>query len=174
MTSNAPAPDQTAGDFAVDPTSSTVTFRTKSMFGAMTVRGSFAIADGTVHVRQPPTASSVNLSVAASSFASGNDKRDHHVKSPDFLHADEHPAIAFTSTRIALDTTGHGAVEGYVTVRGTQAPVTVSVSAVIVTNGTLVADATAQVDRHALGVSKMKGAIARHINLDFHIVATAV
>jgi polyisoprenoid-binding protein YceI len=66
-----------------------------------TVKGRFQKIDATVvWDEQDITRSTVEASIDTASLVTGQDMRDNHLRSQDFLHADEHPVITFKSTRI--------------------------------------------------------------------------
>jgi len=99
-----------------------VAFTTRHMFGTAAVKGSFDLRARELTVAEPITASHVAATAAADSFATATPKRDKHVRSVDFLHADTHPDISFRSTGLVHD----GAswiLHGTITARGNTAPV---------------------------------------------------
>jgi polyisoprenoid-binding protein YceI len=62
------------------------------------------------------------VSLDASSIDTGQQMRDDHLRSPDFLQADAHPTIDFASTRIV----GRGdryEIHGNLTIRGVTRPI---------------------------------------------------
>ncbi len=98
MTSTAPA---TANQrFDIDPSHTTVEFVVKHMMIAK-VRGRFTKVTGTIDV---PAGSSIPVAIEAAidpaSIDTREEQRDAHLKSPDFLNAEQYPEIAFKSTRI--------------------------------------------------------------------------
>ncbi len=74
-----------------------------------------------------PELSSVAFEVKAESIDTGNEKRDQHLRSPDFLNAKQFPLITFRST--AVKPLGKDAVEvtGDLTLHGVTKPITVKV-----------------------------------------------
>ncbi len=108
----------------LDPAHSAVTFTAKHMM-ITTVRGSMKIADVDLHF-DPDNheASSVRVSLDAASIDTGQDARDQHLRSDDFLNADEFPTIDFVSTSIERNgKNGSGKIHGDLTIRGTTRPV---------------------------------------------------
>ncbi|NKQ94727.1 YceI family protein, partial len=89
------------------------------------VRGQFQGFSGTAHVDTAnPAASTVSLTIDASTVDTGNADRDGHLKSGDFFGTEENPEITFTSTDVARD----GAtwtITGDLTIKGTTKPVTI-------------------------------------------------
>ncbi|CAM5684228.1 Protein YceI [Streptomyces alboniger] len=126
------APPET-GTYAIDAEASVVRFRTRSVFGLFPVRGTFALAGGSVTVAAPAEVSTVDATIRADSFASGLRRRDAHVRSADYLDAAGHPEILFRST--GLRRAGDGAVLAGLTVRGVTRPVDVGVREVAAEGG---------------------------------------
>ncbi|QEU97891.1 YceI family protein [Streptomyces kanamyceticus] len=164
-------PTPEPGTYVIDAKASAVRFRTRSVFGLVPVRGTFAVARGAVTVADAVEESTVDVAIRADSFDSGLARRDEHVRSADYLDAAAHPEIVFRGHRIRF--TGPLAVlEGELTVRGVSGPVEVSVDAVTVDERRLAVRGTATVDRYALGVTKANGMTGRrlHVDLDVHAV----
>jgi polyisoprenoid-binding protein YceI len=65
-----------------------------------------------------PEASSVRVSLDAASIDTGQQMRDDHLRSADFLKADEFPTIDFVSTRIVRTGDDTGDLHGELTIRG--------------------------------------------------------
>ncbi len=83
-----------------DPTHTLVEFSAKHMM-ISTVKGQFKKAEAQVNWDDTNVAnSSVQATIDAASLVSGDDKRDGHLHSPDFLHVENHPIITFKSKRI--------------------------------------------------------------------------
>jgi polyisoprenoid-binding protein YceI len=152
------------GRYAIDPQGSSITFRTRHLFGALPVSGRFAVRGGTVDVCEPLADSAVHADVAAESFASGNPARDAAVRSGQFLDAAAHPVITFAAEHV-----GDATVEGVLTVRGTTRPVTLTVTALRRSPDGFTAEATARVDRTAFGVTAARGMVARFLDLTVRV-----
>lgn len=83
-----------------DPNHSTVGFSVKHMV-ATTVRGQFTKFSSTVTWNKEDLAkSSVELKVDPSSINTNNEKRDEHLKSPDFFDVQACPEMSFKSRKI--------------------------------------------------------------------------
>lgn len=109
------------GTYAIDPAHSHVGFRVRHL-GIATVRGRFTDFTGTITVAESPMDSAVHVSIRAASVDTAQPQRDAHVRSADFLAADDHPTLEFTSTDIA-ETGGTWTVSGDLTIRGRTRPV---------------------------------------------------
>jgi polyisoprenoid-binding protein YceI len=104
-----------------------VEFSAKHMMIA-TVKGRFHEVDFTLLVdRDDLTRSSVEASIGAASLQSGIDYRDTHLRSADFLDAENHPNITFKSTRVEQEDLDEYKVTGDLTIRGITHPVTLDV-----------------------------------------------
>lgn len=115
---------QLAGDYEIDPAHTRVGFTARHAM-VTKVRGSFTEFTGKAHIDADASASSVSLSIAAASFTTGQEQRDGHVRSDDFLAVETHPEITFTSTSVELVGDDTYRVTGDLTIRGTTNPVTV-------------------------------------------------
>lgn len=90
-----PGPAET---YKVDPVHSTVLFRAKHV-GASYVWGRFNDPSGTFVLDQAdPTRSSFSGEIPVANVDTHNEKRDAHLKSPDFFNAKQYPTITFKST----------------------------------------------------------------------------
>jgi len=64
-----------AGTYRIDPSTSTIAFTTRHLFGTGAVKGSFDLSAGEIIVAEPITASEVAATAAADSFTTGNGLR---------------------------------------------------------------------------------------------------
>ena len=114
--------------WVVDPDHSVAAFSIRHMMIAQ-VRGQFNKIEG--FIRFDPddiSASSVELTIDASSVISGVAKRDEHLMSADFLDTAKYPAISFKSSKIQALAPGRGLVTGDLTLHGVTKSITVEVS----------------------------------------------
>ncbi len=82
------------------------------------VEGSFREFDGEISTPKPDfTDASIRFQVDAFSIHTGDDKRDSHLKSGDFLAAEQYPKITFQSTSFRRITEGRYLLEGDLTIR---------------------------------------------------------
>ena len=72
MTDMLPAGAPAPGTYTLDPERTTIRADAKAMFGLLTVHGTFQLQSGQVSIAADPGASSVQASIAAASYASGN------------------------------------------------------------------------------------------------------
>jgi len=107
----------------IDQGHSEVSFSAKHLM-ISTVRGRFNTYTGTVEAdEQNPTAAVVNVQIDASSLVTGDEKRDGHLRSPDFLDAEQFPYITFKSTSVQQVDESHGKLSGDLTIRDVTKPV---------------------------------------------------
>ncbi|MBI1843257.1 MAG: YceI family protein [Actinobacteria bacterium] len=88
-----------AGTWAVDPSHSTASFVVRHL-GLAKVRGGFGVLSGNIQVAEKPEDSSVEVEIDAASIDTGDQGRDDHLRSPDFLDVAEYPNLTFRSTAV--------------------------------------------------------------------------
>lgn len=113
--------------WTIDTAHSEITFTVRHMM-ISNVRGQFEGFTGTVNfVEENPSQSSVDVQIEAASINTREEKRDAHLRSNDFLAADQYPYLTFKSTRVeAVDET-HGKIYGDLTIRDVTRPVVLNV-----------------------------------------------
>ena len=93
------------------------------------VRGRFADFTGTIKVDPAkPEASSVEFTIKAASISTGEEKRDQHLKSPDFFDVEKFPELTFKSTAIKSTSKDVYDVTGTLTIHGVSRQVTLPVT----------------------------------------------
>jgi len=107
--------------WTIDPAHTTIEFAVKHMMFT-TVRGRFEKVSGTIEIDPAhPDRSSVTVEIEANSINTGNETRDQHLRSADFLDVAKHPVITFDSKRIEgayQKVGGHFRVVGDLMIRG--------------------------------------------------------
>ena len=117
----------TVTTWRTDPAHTDIQFSAKHMM-VTTVRGKFADVDGSVTLDEDePGASSGSFTVRAASLTTGNEQRDGHLRSDDFLATETHPELTFVSTAIAPKRGNDYTVTGDLKIRGTTRPATFDV-----------------------------------------------
>jgi polyisoprenoid-binding protein YceI len=91
------------------------------------VRGTFEEFTGNIVVAENPVESRVEFEAKAASVTTGTADRDTHLRSPDFLDAEQYPLITFVSTAIA-PAGDDWKLTGDLTIRGLTKPVTFDMS----------------------------------------------
>lgn len=106
------------GRWTIDPAHSSIEAVARHMMVSK-VRGRFGSFSGVVTIDgDDPTRSQVEVSIDAKSIDTNDDKRDQHLRGEDFLHADEHPQLRFTSTSIDHVEGDRYRMSGDLTIRG--------------------------------------------------------
>jgi polyisoprenoid-binding protein YceI len=165
-----PADAPPPGTYTLDPERTTVRADVKAMFGLLTVHGTFRLRSGQVLIAADPAASTVQASIEAGSFASGNATRDADVVSATLLDAKAYPEITFTGRGARRDGDGW-VVPGSVTAHGTAVPAEVRLGDARLEAGGARFRATARLDRTSFGVTKKKGMVGRTVDLVIEAVA---
>jgi polyisoprenoid-binding protein YceI len=111
-----------------DPAHTSIEFVAKHMM-ITNVKGHFTSFDGEiVEQGEDPLTAVVDFTIQADSLTTGNEQRDGHLRSPDFLDAAAHPTIAFKSTKVESRGGDRYAFTGDLTIRGVTRPVELDVS----------------------------------------------
>src|SRR5436305_12807818 len=84
----------------IDPAHSHAEFKVKHMM-ISNAKGSFSGLNGTlIEDTADPIRSQVEATIDISSISTGDEQRDAHLKSADFCHHEQHPAMTSKSTTI--------------------------------------------------------------------------
>jgi len=116
-----------AATWDLDPAHSSVQFSVRHLM-VSTVRGAFGKVAGTVAVdEQDLTHSKIQATIDAASIDTRIEKRDAHLKSPDFLDVAKYPTITFVSKKIERVAPDHFKVTGDLTLHGVTREATLDV-----------------------------------------------
>ncbi|MFF4566872.1 YceI family protein [Streptomyces sp. NPDC001435] len=111
------------GPWTVDPAHSSVGAVAQHL-GISSVRGRFTEFAGTVEIAPDDlTESRVRAVIRAASIDTGNDMRDTHLRSADFLDVERHPEITYRSTGLAAAGADRWTVHGELSMHGVVRPV---------------------------------------------------
>ena len=108
--------------YTIDPVHSSIGFSLRHFVAK--VPGTFAKFTGTLTLdRADLSKSSAEATIEVGSVSSANDKRDEHLRAPDFFNVTQFPSATFKST--AWKKTGENtyAISGNLTLRGVTKPV---------------------------------------------------
>jgi polyisoprenoid-binding protein YceI len=107
----------------IDPAHSQLEFKVRHMM-LSNVRGRFENFSGTVEFDEAnPLDFSVDVQIDATSIYTRESQRDAHLKSPDFLMADEYPTMGFRSTKVEKTGENTFRLHGDLTIRDVTRPV---------------------------------------------------
>lgn len=102
----------------IDPAHSQVQFSVRHMM-ISNVRGRFEDFTGAVEFdEEDPARSSVEVQIEAASINTKEPQRDTHLRSPDFLDAENFPQLRYKSRRVEMIDASHGRIIGDLTIRG--------------------------------------------------------
>jgi polyisoprenoid-binding protein YceI len=108
----------------IDPDHSVAAFVVRHMMVA-NVRGQFNSIGGTIHFDPADMVNAfVEIAIDASGIYTGIQKRDDHLRSPDFLDVQNYPQITFKSTHVEKAQGNRFRVTGDLSIRGISHPVT--------------------------------------------------
>lgn len=155
------------GRYTIDPAATTISFRTRHMFGLGPVRGTFAVHSGILDICDPTADSRVHVQVDAASFRTNSRQRDASVRSARFLDTDRHPYITFVGE--SLD---GQRLTGQLTVREATAPVTLTIERSSYAAGAITARAKTRIDRTDFGITAQRGMAGRYLDLVIEVVCT--
>ena len=159
-----------SGQYRLDPGRSSVTFRSRHLFGLAAVTGTMQVTSGEVTVDPAVPQASVTATLSASSFSTGNRARDRDVRSAKFLDTGQYPEITFTAETLS-QAQGHWMLAGELTVHGVGRPVTLTIESIERAEGGFRARATTRIDRYAFGLTAAKGMAARHLGIELTAAA---
>lgn len=117
-----------AADYAIDSEGmhAYVEFKVPHL-GFSVLSGRFNELEGTFSWdKDKPQDAAVTVTIQTASLDSNHEKRDSHLKSPQFLNVGKHPTATFTSTAYAGDASG-GKLTGDLTLNGVTKSITLDV-----------------------------------------------
>lgn len=113
-------------NYKIDPAHSSAQFIVRHMM-ITNVRGGFRSVQGMIEYDSAdPRQSRVDVVIDANSINTGDEQRDTHLKSGDFLDTAKYPAITFKSTKITPGGQGEWKIAGDLTIHGITKPVTLN------------------------------------------------
>lgn len=119
-----------ASTYTIDPAHSSVHFSIRHLM-VSNVRGTFKAIKGSVsYDAGNPSATTIQAEVDVDSINTNDEKRDAHLKSPDFFDATQYSSIVFKSTRVEKLNDSEFRVTGNLTMHGVTKPVTLNVEEV--------------------------------------------
>jgi polyisoprenoid-binding protein YceI len=116
--------------YQIDPVHSNVQFSVRHLM-VSNVRGTFTGVKGTVDYDPAnPAATKIDVVIDVNSINTNDEKRDAHLKSPDFFDAAQYPAITFQGTQVKKESDSEFTVSGNLSLHGVTKPVVLQVEEV--------------------------------------------
>lgn len=168
-----------AATYRIDPVHSSVHFRARH-FGVSNVYGRFNDFEGTLtYDESDPSAGSVKIEVRTESVDTGTERRDQHLRSPDFFNSKQFPTLTFESRTVEKIGEDLYRVQGDLTILGTTRPVSAEVRLIGTgkhprTNAPLVGFETElEIERSDFGMEFMLGPVGDEIGIRVAVEAAA-
>ncbi|WP_433341242.1 YceI family protein [Streptomyces sp. CA-253872] len=115
------------GPWSIDPVHSSVAAVAQHL-GISSVRGRFTRFGGRIDISDDVARSQVSATIEAASIDTGNETRDGHLRSADFLDVETYPELTYRSTAVVPAGQDRWTVEGELTMRGVARPVALDLS----------------------------------------------
>ncbi len=116
-----------ADTWQIDSSHTNVEFTVRHMM-ISNVKGQFQKTTGTITANgNDPASAKIDVTIDASSVDTRVERRDAHLKSPDFLDVAKYPTITFKSTKVEADGPNKWKMTGDLTVHGVTKPVVLDV-----------------------------------------------
>jgi len=129
LTQPAVAEKAAAGNYTIDQGHTFITFSVNHL-GFSELQGRFNSFEGSMQY-VPNGASSVEITIDAASVDSNHQKRDDHLRGPDFFNVKQFPEIKYSSTKVHYSASGEPTrVDGKFSLHGVSKPVSLDVSPV--------------------------------------------
>ena len=166
-----------ADAYTIDPAHTFPNFRI-SHLGFSTMHGRFGATVGKLEYDPAGKQGSVEITIDATSVDTGHQKRDDHLRSPDFLNVAEFPEITFKSTAVDFNGDKPSSITGDLTIMGVSKSVTLDVTSVNCAEHpfskvwTCGFDANTAIKRSDFGINYGLPAIGDDMELSFEVEAT--
>jgi polyisoprenoid-binding protein YceI len=136
------------GSWEIAPHASQLKFAAKTIWGLVTVKGSFGSYEGKLDVG--PNGATGTLTIDAASLDTGHRKRDEHLRSADFFDVAAHPQVTFTLVAVTPQDTDHVEVVGDLGLPGGTLRLTLPVTVNVAETGRLYLKTSTKVTRAQL------------------------
>lgn len=170
------------GTWVIDPAHSTVGFQARHLMVSK-VRGRFTDFSGTLHIDEVPERAWAEVEIKAASIDTAEQKRDDHLRSPDFLDAERYPVLRYRSTGLTRTGETSFRLDGDLTIRdATRAvPLDVTYEGTVADpwgNAKAVFAATTEIDREQFGITWNQALetggvlVGRKVRIEIEVQAT--
>jgi polyisoprenoid-binding protein YceI len=136
----------TAGEWSLDPSRSTVSFTIKNFWGLVNVNGHFADVSGDGQVTGKGAIFG-RLDIGVASLHTGIGKRDEHLRSADFFDADRYPEISVVVTAVEPTSGNAAALRTTFSIKGVTAEVPLPIHVSALADGSVQVSASTEIDR---------------------------
>jgi polyisoprenoid-binding protein YceI len=143
---------EAVGTWTLDKNRSSFSFKNKTMWGLMNVKGRFTDFSGEGRV-EPGGQVSGRIDVKAATVTTGIKQRDNHLRSADFFDAENHPDITVTVNGVDPDSGDELNVRAELSIRGNTVALPMRVRADVLDDGAVRLTTTTTVERDQLDVS---------------------
>jgi polyisoprenoid-binding protein YceI len=167
---------EAADNYKVDPVHSFVLYRIKH-FDVGYSYGRFNDPTGMVMWdKDDPTKSGFTFEVKAANLDTHNDKRDAHLKGPDFFDVKQFPTISFKSTAVKSTGDNKYDVTGDLTMHGVTKPITISIEKTGEGDTKMMGyrtgwETTVSLKRSDYGINGLQGPVADDVQLRISVEA---
>jgi len=164
-----------AGSYKIDPGHTNVMFSV-SHLGFSNLVGRFNKMEGDISLN-PKGNSKVTVNIKTASVDSNHDKRDTHLRGPDFFNVKQYPVMKFVSNKVSYNANGEPVkVSGKLSLHGKTKPVTLAVTPIGAGKDPwggyrIGYDATTTIKRSDFGMNYMQGGIGDDIQITLNIEA---
>ena len=159
-----------AETYKLDPGHSSIVFRVKHL-GIAYVYGRFNGPTGSfVFDESSPSKSAIEMQAETKNIDTAVEKRDTHLKSPDFFNAGEYPLVSFKSSSVKKISGNTYEVSGDLTLLGKTRPITAEVNATGAGkdpwgNFRMGFETSFSIKRSEFGMGFMMGGVSDEVNL---------
>lgn len=147
------------GPWVLDAENTSVRLANKTMWGLVTVKGTLTAVEGAGQIESDGSLTGA-IVLSASSIATGNKKRDEHLRSAEFFDVANHPTL---DVRISGGTVVDAQVrlQSQLTVKGITEPLTLVTEVTGSTPTSVTVAVDVEVDRQRFGLSWNKGGMIK-------------
>ena len=160
-----------AESYQLDP-AHTYPYFSISHLGFSTMRGRFNNTTGNFTLDKAKGTGSVEIEIDVNSIDTAFEKRNEHLRSPDFFNAAEFPKMTYKSTKVTINKDNTAVVEGNLTMHGVTKPVTLKVDKITCGANPMNKkemcgfNATATLKRSDFGINTFLPAIGDEVSMD--------
>jgi polyisoprenoid-binding protein YceI len=157
-----------AADYAVDPDHAAALF-VAGHFGVSHVYGMFTEVKGTFAIESDAAKDAFDITVTASTLFTHQEKRDQHLKGPDFFDVTQFPTLTFKSTAVAKVDEKVLSVSGNLTIHGVTKPITVMVAKTgegeVFKSQRIGYESTFEIKRGDFGMTALPGGVGEDVKI---------